>query len=188
MKTKNKTMNQANNALVLAGALIGLVGCATPTKLAVLEPIGPSPAVTSVSGGDGYLQVYSAQKMAGVDANMEEWRWNNDYGRNAFEYEPAHTDYTIYGQAGGVIEQVRNSRDPADGTPTLVPLPPGRYEIQAEARDASGTVEVKVPVVVQVGKTTRAHLEGGWKPRHRYSDNEVVRLPDGEIAGWLAVR
>lgn len=54
-------MNHANYALVLAGALIGLVGCSTPTKLAVLEPIGPSPAVTSVSGGDGYLQVSAAE-------------------------------------------------------------------------------------------------------------------------------
>lgn len=176
------------NAMVLAGAVLGLAGCASPTKVAVLEPIGPSPAVTSVSGSDGYLQVYSAQQRADLGANMEEWRWNNDMGRNEFEYEPAHTDYTIYGQAGAPLEQVRNSRNPADGTPTLVPLPPGRYEIQAEARDSSGTVEVRVPVVVEAGKTTRAHLEGGWKPHHRYSDNQVVRLPDGEIAGWLAVR
>jgi hypothetical protein len=117
---------------------------------------------------------------------MEELLWNNDFGKNEFLYEPAHTDYTIYNEGGRLLKRVRNARDRNDPEPTLVSLPPGRYQIQAEAEDYAGTLEVRVPVVIQAGRTTVAHLSGGWKPQSQYTRNEVVRLPDGEIAGWLA--
>jgi hypothetical protein len=119
---------------------------------------------------------------------MAERLWDNDFGKNEFQYDPAHTDYTIYSQGGALLKRVRNARNPDDGEPALVPLPPGLYDIQAQAEDYARTVEVKVPVVIQAGRTTAVHLAGGWKPHHRYTDNEVVRLPNGEIAGWLAVR
>ena len=83
---------------------------------------------------------------------------------------------------------MRNARNPNDGEPALVSLPPGRYEILAQAQDWAGTVEVTVPVVIRAGRTTTAHLVDGWKPHRHYTDKDVVRLPDGEIAGWLAVR
>ena len=174
------------NTMVLAGALIWLVGCASPTKVAVLEPIGPRPARRLPSPGDGRLQVYSAREQADIDVNMEERLWNNDFGKNEFRYDAAHTDYTIYSEGGKLLKRVRNARDRNDPEPTLVSLPPGRYEIQAEAEDYAGTLEVRVPVVIQAGRTTAAHLSGGWKPHSHYTANEVVRLPDGEIAGWLA--
>jgi hypothetical protein len=87
---------------------------------------------------------------------------------------------------GRLLKRVRNARDGNDREPTLVSLPPGRYEIQAEAEDYAGTLEVRVPVIIQAGRTTAAHLSGGWRPQRQYTGNEVVRLPDGEIAGWLA--
>lgn len=191
MKHANTVMKHANT-IVLSGTLIWLVGCASPTKVAVLEPIGPAPSARAPNGGDGYLQVYSARKPAAVDVNMEEWRWNNDFGKNAFRYEPAHTDYAIYSQGGTLLERVRNARDRNDAAPALVSLPPGRYEIAAEAEDYAGTedyagpIEVRVPVVIQAGRTTTAHLADGWKPHRHYTGDEVVRLPDGGIAGWLA--
>ena len=174
------------NTMVLTGALIWLVGCASPTKAAVLEPIGPGPARRLQSSGDGRLQVYSAREQAGIDVNIEERLWDNDFGKNEFLYDPAHTDYTIYSEGGRFLKRVRNARDRNDPEPTLVSLPPGRYEIQAEAEDYAGTLEVRIPVVIQAGRTTAAHLVDGWKPRSHYAGNEVVRLPDGEIAGWLA--
>ena len=178
-------MRQANT-MVLTGALIWLVGCASPTKVAVLEPIGPRPAKRLNSPGDGHLQVYSAREQADIDPNMEERLWNDDLGKNEFRYDPAHTDYTIYSEGGRLLKRVRNAPDRNDPEPTLVSLPPGRYEILAEAEDGAGTLEVRVPVVIQAGRTTTAHLSGGWKPQSQYTRNEVVRLPDGEIAGWLA--
>ena len=40
-----------------------------------------------------------------------EWLWNNDFGKNEFLSEPAHTDYTIYAQNGEVFKHVRNARN-----------------------------------------------------------------------------
>lgn len=174
------------NTMALTGALIWLVGCTSPAKVAVLEPIGPTPAEGSQKSGDGRLQVYSARIQANIDANMAEWRCNNDFGRNAFMFEPTHTGYTIYNQGGMFLKHVPNSRNRGDGEPTLVSLPPGRYEIRAEAEDYAGRVEVRVPVVIRAGQTTAAHLTGDWNPGGHFTDDEVVRLPDGEIAGWLA--
>jgi len=173
------------NTMVWTGALLWLVGCASPAKVAVLEPIGPTPTGGSQKSGDGRLQVYSARVPANIDANMGEWLSNNDFGRNAFRYEPAHTGYTIYSQDGMLRKQVRSSKDVE---PPLVSLPPGRYEIRAEAECYADTVEVRVPVVIRAGQTTAAHLAGGWKPHRRFTKDEVVRLPDGEIAGWVATR
>ena len=62
---------------------------------------------------------------------MMEPRYNNDFGKNEFLYEPAHTDYTIYAQNGEVFRHVRNARDPNDQAPTLVTLPAGSYKVEA---------------------------------------------------------
>jgi hypothetical protein len=141
--------------------------------------------------------VFSARQSVFIDLNREEWErnmnreewgWNNDLGNNEFEYAPGHTSYTIYDQGGGLVKRVRNARNPDDPEPTLVPLASGRYEVVAEAEDHGGTVEVSIPVVIQSGRTTTAHLTDGWKPHRPYTDKDVVRLPDGEIAGWLATR
>jgi hypothetical protein len=179
---------KTTHSTVLIGALVCLAGCASPTNVVVLEPIGPAPTRGLAKPGNGSLQVYSAQQRADIDPNMEEWFWNDDFGKNDFLYTPAHTDYTIYSQEGGFLKRVRNARDPNDPAPALVALPPGRYEIQAEAADAGSTVAVKVPVVIRPGETTKVHLVSGWKPHRSYTGQQVVRLPDGDIAGWLAAR
>jgi hypothetical protein len=77
------------------------------------------------------MVIYLARTPANVDVNMAEWRWNNDFGKNAFLYEPAHTDYTIYTQNGEVFKHVRNARDMNDNTPTVVTLPAGSYRDSA---------------------------------------------------------
>ena len=103
-------------------------------------------------------------------------------------YDPAHSDYTLLTATGSFIKEVRNARDELDPEPTVVPLPPGLYQIRADAEGPNGTEEVRVPVLIQAGQTTRAHLMGDWKPRRHYEETDVVRLPDGEIAGWVARR
>jgi hypothetical protein len=176
------------NIIVSTGALIGLVGCASPVKVAVLEPVGPAPTGRLQGSSIGCLQVFSARQPAVIDLNMEERAWNSDFGKNEFEYAQGHTAYTIYNEAGRLVKRVRNARNQDDPEPTLVPLPAGCYEIRAEAEARAGTVAVSIPVVIRPGRITTAHLAGGWKPRGHYTDNEVVRLPDGAIAGWLATR
>jgi len=46
---------------------------------------------------------------------------------------PNLDEYAIYSKVGGFIKRVRNARNPNEPDPVLVSLPPGLYEIQAEA-------------------------------------------------------
>ena len=108
------------NLVVLAGALVGLVGCASAPRVVVVEPVGPGPMAGSPGMGDGSLVIYSAPATASVDVNTETWLWNNDFGKNEFMSEPAHTDYTIYAQNGEVFKHVRNARNLNDTVPTVV--------------------------------------------------------------------
>src|SRR5512135_3493551 len=91
------------NMFAVVGASVALVGCASAPRVVVDEPLGPAPAGVAQGTGEGSLVIYSARMPADVDVYMAEWRWNNDFGRNAFLYERAHTDYTIYLQNGEVF-------------------------------------------------------------------------------------
>src|ERR1041385_2919547 len=115
-------MNQLCRLVWAAGAL-GLTGCASAPPLAVLAPIGPAPSQSTSGGGDGFLQIYSARQPAATDPATEEFFWNNDFGRNQFLHRPAHTDYVIATQDGGIFKRVRNARDINDPQPTRVSLP-----------------------------------------------------------------
>jgi hypothetical protein len=153
----------------------------------VVEPVGPAPTETVQGQGDGSLVIYSARTPADVDVNMATWRANNDFGNNAFLYEPAHTDYTIYTQNGEVFRRVHNTRSINDETPTVVTLPVGAYKVEAEAVNCDSIpVRVLMTVVIKPGQTTMAHLEGGWNPLSQDSGIELARLPCGRVIGWRA--
>ena len=177
-------------SIAAAGGLIWLAGCASVPNIAVSEPVGPVPANQVKAAGEGYLQVYSARLRQDVRPDLSQWEWDYwDYSfeKNAFTYGLAHTDYIIRTNDGRTFRYVRNATNPADPKPALVPLPPGRYKVQAEAENADGRlVTVTLPVLVEPGRTTVAHLSGHWQPEAHFTDADVVRLPDGEIAGWLA--
>ncbi len=173
------------NAIALSGVMVLAAGCASARQVAIFDPVGPAPMGNPRPSNEGTLRVYSARERAQVDINREEWLWNNDFGRNDFLYEPAHTDYTILTQDGKVFEHVRNARNPDDAEPARVTLPPGIYRVEARAEERDGvTTDVTIPVVVRPGRTTTAHLAGDWRPTHQFTDAQVVRLPDGQIAGW----
>jgi hypothetical protein len=182
MKTKKYV-----SAVALASTTVWLVGCASASRVVVVEPVGPAPTGVAQVTGDGSLAIYSARTQANVDVNAAEWRYNNDFGKNEFLYEPAHTDYTIYTQNGEVFKHVRNARDPNDQTPTLVTLPAGSYKVEAEALSCdSSRVNVLMPVVIKPGQATIAHMEGDWNPPGQYSETELATLPCGRIIGWRA--
>jgi hypothetical protein len=175
------------NVFALAGAMVWLAGCASASRVVVAEPVGPAPAGAAQGLGDGSLVIYSARTPAGVDVNMGEWRWNNDFGKNAFLYGPAHSDYTLYAQNGEVFKYVRNARDQDDATPAVVTLPAGSYKVEAEAINCdSDRVRVVMTVVVKPGQTTVAHLEGDWNPLGQFKETELARLPCGRVIGWRA--
>jgi hypothetical protein len=96
------TTNLAN-LLALTATSLCLAGWAAQPKGVTLPPVGPNPGTSTANLTEGSLQVYSARHRAQVDANREEFFWNNDFGKNDFLYEPAHTDYTIYGGDGEVF-------------------------------------------------------------------------------------
>jgi hypothetical protein len=165
-------------------AVICLVGCATSAPLTVSGPVGPAPAEHANASGGSALQVYSARSRAPVDVNMEEFFWNNDFGKNEFLYEPAHTDYTVYTQDGKVLEHVRNARYPNDSQPAVVPLPPGNYKVKARAR---GFGLVTIPVVIEPGKLTRVNLQRGENPVVKsVARSDAVLLGGYRIVGWRA--
>jgi hypothetical protein len=175
------------NSIAVVGALALLTGCASAPNVAILEPVGPAPASQTKVLGQGALQVYSARQQEPIQANDMEWQWDYNQGNNGFTYGLAHTDYVILTQDGKPLHYVRNARNPADPDPALVTLPPGRYEVQAEAEESGPKMaNVVIPVLVEPGKTTVVHLSGNWEPQRQFGDADVVRLPDGQIAGWLA--
>jgi hypothetical protein len=175
------------SAVSLAGAMLWVTGCASVSRVVVVEPVGPGPTEGSHGTGEGALVIYSARASADVDINMAEWRWNNDFGKNEFLYEPAHSDYTIYAQNGELIKRVRNARNLNDETPTAVALPAGSYKVEAEAVNCDrDRVKVLMTVVIQPGQTTLANLEGGWNPIGQYQETQVAKLPCGRVIGWRA--
>jgi hypothetical protein len=182
----NKAMKYIN-AVAVAGAMVWLVGCASASRVVVVEPVGPGPLSGPQGAGEGSLVIYSARIPASIDINMETWRWNEDFGKNAFMYEPGHTDYTIYAQNGEVLQHVRNARGGNDDPPTLVSLPAGSFKVEAQGVDCnSSRVNVLMTVVIKPGQATMAHLEGGWNPGAPISETQVARLPCGRAIGWSA--
>jgi len=139
-----------------------VAGCGTANPpVAVLPPVGPDSIAPSEPASEGVLQVYSARIPADTDVNFEEFFANDDFGGALFPLEPAHTDYTIYTEAGQVFKHVHNARNLDDAQPALVTLPPGNYKIEAQAKDIDpGTLTVVVPVTIQAGRTTHVHLDG----------------------------
>ena len=73
--------------------------------------------------GQGSLQVYSARQSEPIYASDTGWRDSNLLG-NPFDYDLAHTDYTILTQDGKTLQYVRNAHNAADPMPALVPVPP----------------------------------------------------------------
>src|SRR5512133_3146239 len=95
--------------ITLTSTVIWLTGCASTPKISVLTPLGPAPNEHADPGNKGFLQVYSARQRAVVDPNAEEFFWNNDFGRNDFLWQSAHTDYRIYTSDGALFKRVRNA-------------------------------------------------------------------------------
>jgi hypothetical protein len=173
------------SSIAVSTAVVCLVGCASPGPVAVSDPVGPAPTVLSKAPSGSSIQVYSARVRKPVDINMEEFFWNNDFGRNDFLYEAAHTDYTIYTQDGKVFKHVKNARNYEDPQPAVVSLPPGTYKVEARARDFGW---VTVPVVIEASKLTVVNLQRSPNNVVESVDKaNAVVLGGDRIVGWRAV-
>jgi hypothetical protein len=163
---------RSQNTGLLALSLAAVVGCASPKKQLVLDPIGPGPHSGATNGAQGSLVVYSA-----FDPTAD---------LNRSPYRRRYTDYQVLSADGNrLIQAVQNNRETLLNSPPLVALPAGSYRVVARA---NGYGTITAPVVIKAGQTTTVHLEGSvWWPRSSpiFASNPV-RLPKGEIAGWRA--
>jgi hypothetical protein len=172
------------SSIMVGTAVVCLIGCASSAPFTVSGPVGPAPNEHAKSPGSSALQVYSARVRAPVDLNKEEFLWNNDFGKNDFLYEAGHSDYTICTRDGKVLERVHNARSFNDPEPAVVPLPPGNYEVKANAR---GFGLVTIPVVIESGKLTRVNLQRGENPVvASVAKTNAVLLGGYRIVGWQA--
>jgi len=171
-------------AIVVSSSVACLIGCASTSQIAISEGVGPAPTGLAEAQGKSVLQVYSARVKAPTDLNREEFLVNNRFGKNDFLCEAAHTDYTICTRDGEVLQRVRNARNPNDPEPAQVPLPPGSYEVKANAR---GFGLVTIPVVVEPGKLTMVNLQRGENPVvSSVAKSNAVLLGGHLIVGWRA--
>jgi hypothetical protein len=189
LQANNKAIDWNERKLVMKCAIliavnsvaVCLVGCASPAQVTVAEPVGPAPTPAAITSASSELQVYSARERVPFDPNMEAFRFNNDYGRNDFLYEPAHTDYTIYTKAGKVYERVKNARNYEDPQPAIVTLPPGEYRIMAKARDFGW---VTIPVIIEPHKVTMVNLQRSNPVVKSVNRADAVLLGGDRVVGW----
>jgi len=176
------------NVIAMSSIVVWAAGCASAHKVVVQDTVGPCHRVAASDASEGSLLVYSAREKAPLSIQAETFFWNADFGKNEFLYGTALSDYTIYGQDGTVLEQVRNGRDASGSTPAEVQLAPGHYTIEAEAERGGGmTMTVVIPLVVEAGQITAVHLEPTPEiPAEATDPGRVVMLADGRIIGCRA--
>jgi hypothetical protein len=115
----------------------------------------------------GYLQVFTA-----TDARPD--------GDSTYGYP--HSGYTIYDQDGKVVRYIRNHLGRMDGVPTVIPIPAGSYQIQADAEHYG---RVTFPIEIIAGRTSVVHLEAELKQSEApHPNSQLVRLPSGQVVGW----
>jgi hypothetical protein len=101
----------------------------------------------------------------------------------AMSEAPVHSDYSIHSADGRPVHRVKNYRNPILNEPIAVTLAPGKYTVEARA---SGRGKVKVPVFIEIGRTTSVFLNGSWDHKGPVNEGDLVKLPGGEIIGWRA--
>ena len=155
--------------LIMAVALFS--GCATKKGGLALNTVGPaSDQTTMANSTNGTLIVYSAYEV------------NADFaGRD--RRSPVYSDYKILTGDGRLLRKVHNNSGTILQDAVPAELAPGKYQVVAPA---NGYGHVTVPVMIETGRTTVLHLEGGgfWPDESVFNQTNAVRLPDGLIIGW----
>lgn len=151
--------------------LAGLMaGCATSRSPGELGRVGPDPSAVTTVSADGVLRVFSAYEVRADFSELDRARRR-------------HSDYEVVSVARGTSLRVRNDTSSAAEGPAQVRLAPGEYRVTARA---NGYGVVVVPVVVEAGRPTEVHLEGGAGAVSSPDPAALVRLPGGEVVGWKA--
>jgi hypothetical protein len=156
---------------LLGSALLAMLisSCALHPKPVALQTVGPAPTAKSEFGNEGYLVVYSA--------------WSAFVNPDECNH---HSRYWLASDNGSSKKEVLNHADRFDTGPIRLSLKPGSYRVTARAIHSQ---LVDVPVVIKERQTTFVYLDGMSHPSApARTGSQVVKLPDGEIAGWSAQR
>jgi len=161
-----------NLALALAALTVPLLlsSCAIGHRT-VSGTVGPKLSAVHSYGGRGYLMVYSETDEIHVGDGIPYY---------------IHTSYNIETPDGQPVKWIPNHAGDMDEAPQFVSLPSGNYQVVAKSTDYG---QVRVPVLIQAGQTTKIHMEGkgSWRPQKpSVGSNGLACLPDGEPIGWLA--
>jgi hypothetical protein len=173
---------------ISAVALVfGIVGCATSPPV-VLKTVGPNPSGSASQATTGQLEVFSALEQSeqeGMSLSFPEGGsyWHGIQGEEGNRFGYQHTDYVIDNMDGRRVKHVLNTVHPYEPTPRVVILPPGKYIVEAKARDA---MRVRIPVEIEAGRTSKIHLDDNWKLPVNTPKDELVSLPSGSPVGWRA--
>lgn len=151
------------------------VACMTQQPVTLGNAVGPDPMGQTQSTSMGFLKVYTA---------LYTYSAMNTYPLTDMTYYSVHTDYSIYDTNGRLLKNINNAAAYHEPTPKTVALPPGRYTISGYT---DGDQLVKVPVVIQPGRSTIVNLETNKNNRFQGAEgSDVVRASDGRIIGWSA--
>lgn len=152
--------------MAVIGAMVS--GCSTP--IALRAPVGPDPFIGVKNGPCGSLRVFTETEI------------ENNVGFEFPYYQ--RTDYDVYDSTGRRIKHVSdNNLGHFEAVPRTIQLAPGVYRIKAMAAVGLGEL-ITVPVVVESGRTTEAHLNGHWQPPANTPESQLVRAPAGFAVGW----
>jgi hypothetical protein len=157
-------------SLLCAGLALWLAGCVSHSV--TVPPVGPNPNGVQTASSVGFLQVLSRERTRSDDQNQ------------AGDGEPVwhqHTNYRIYDLQGHLVKRVDNAVGHYAQAAELVSLRPGKYVINAPAKDYPW---IQVMVTIEPGRTTRVHLDDKWTPPANTAQGEIVTMPDGNPVGW----
>jgi hypothetical protein len=169
MNARTQRQHKPNKHGLKGWLLLGLVtllpACSSPRTAVDLAPVGPAPLDQALQPNQGGLVVYSAYNLYGDP-----------------RYVMHHSDYSIASDDGKMVRQMANHIDRFDEGPRRIALAAGKYTVTARSAHYG---KVNVPVVIQPERTTCVYLDGYPHPEApSAAQSNVVRLPDGEIAGW----
>lgn len=158
---RGSDMQSLRNVVMLVTLLVS-AGCAQVQPLVLDEPIGPLTWKPDTSRGS--LVVYTDTEASSLDPA---------------DYVP-RSDYQLYTAENEFLRTVNNRSRSSLRDPVTVDLPVGRYTVIARL---SHFGRVRVPVVIQGGRTTVVDLTREVLSRATAANGDWVRLPNGQVIG-----
>ncbi|MES2309714.1 MAG: hypothetical protein V4507_12735 [Verrucomicrobiota bacterium] len=148
--------------------MVKTVCYAADSTVDLSKAVGPIPLDARLRSVplNGYLKVYTS---------------TDEKNDGDIKYYP-HSNYDVYCLDGKRFTTISNSIGIHDEEPVRAELPKGTYIVRAGS-DRDGIV--KIPVVIEAGKTTVLNLEDRdhGMPK-KLASGEAIRLPSGQVVGW----